>query len=63
MGTLPLDQAWQQFDQAAADLRIALAVVGEARRAQLSAGSEGGRACLDTLRVAVTGLSNRSDRA
>ena len=45
------------------DLRIALAVVGEARRARLSAGSEGGRACLDTLRVAVTGLSNRSDRA
>ena len=45
------------------DLRIALAVVGEARRAQLSAGSEGGQACLDTLRAAATGLSNRSDKA
>ena len=28
------------------DLRIALAVVGEARRARLCAGSDGGRACL-----------------
>lgn len=45
------------------DLRIVLAVVGEARRAQLSAGSEGGQACLDTLRAAATGLSNRSDKA
>lgn len=44
------------------DLRIALAVVGEARGARLSAGSEGGRACLDTLRVAATGPSNRSDK-
>lgn len=24
MGAIPLDQAWQQFDQAAADLRTAL---------------------------------------
>lgn len=31
------------------DLRIALAVVGEARHARLSACSEGGRACLDRL--------------
>jgi tRNA threonylcarbamoyladenosine biosynthesis protein TsaE len=38
------------------DLRIALAVVGEARRARLSAGSEGGRACLSRLSVAAEGL-------
>jgi type II secretory pathway predicted ATPase ExeA len=37
------------------DLRIALAVVGEARRARLSAGSEGGRACLSRLSVAAEG--------
>lgn len=34
------------------DMRIALAVVGEARRAQLVACSEGGRACLSRLSAA-----------
>lgn len=37
------------------DLRVALAVVGEARRAQLVACSEGGRACLSRLSVAAEG--------
>lgn len=38
------------------DLRIALAVVGEARRAQFFACSEGGRACLSRLSLAAGNL-------